>query len=100
MGWRVNRRIRLFGGIYMNVSKRGTSFTARTKGVSITSGKKSGRATVGLPGTGLSYSKSFSKGRAEAAPIKQRGFGFKFFFALGSMVWAFIAFAILKSLFF
>lgn len=98
MGWRVNRRVRLFGGLYMNLSKSGTSFTARAKGISITSGKRSGRVTVGLPGTGLSYSKSFSKGRAEVEPTKRRGFAFKFFFALGAVTWALIAYAILKAL--
>lgn len=105
MGFRFNRRVRLFGGIYMNFSKGGTSLTARAKGLSITSGKKSARLTVGLPGTGLSYTKSFSKtqkaarspsqnGRvAGAAPT--RGRAFRFFFTVGLITWILIFLAIL-----
>lgn len=97
MGFRFNRRVRLFGGVYLNFSKSGTSLTARAKGLSITSGKKSARVTVGLPGTGLSYTKSFSKtqsGRvAGAAPT--RGRASRFFFTVGLITWILIFLAIL-----
>ena len=55
MGLRFQKRIRLFKGLTLNLSKTGTSWTIGGRGTSIN--LKDGKATgnVGIPGTGLSY---------------------------------------------
>ena len=56
MGFRFSRRISLFKGLRLNLSKSGTSVSVRGRGGWLTFGKKGTRATVGLPGTGMSWS--------------------------------------------
>ena len=55
MGFRFQKRIRLFKGLTLNLSKTGTSWTIGGSGASIN--LRDGKATgnVGIPGTGLSY---------------------------------------------
>jgi len=57
MSFRFQRRIKILPGLRLNVSKTGISWTAGTRGVSVTArdGKLTGN--VGIPGTGLSHSK-------------------------------------------
>ena len=66
MGFIFRKRIKILPGITLNVSKSGLSTTIGPKGAKFTLGGKRGpRATVGLPDTGLSYSKSLKKPRQE-----------------------------------
>ncbi|MDF2435260.1 MAG: hypothetical protein JWP44_4891 [Mucilaginibacter sp.] len=58
MGFRFSRRIRLFPGVRVNLSKSGASVSLGRRGAWITAGKRGTRATLGIPGTGLSYSES------------------------------------------
>lgn len=55
MGFRFQKRIRLFKELTLNLSKTGTSWTVGGRGASIN--LRDGKATgnVGIPGTGLSY---------------------------------------------
>lgn len=55
MGFRFQKRIRLFKGLTLNLSKTGTSLTISGREASIN--LKDGKATgnFGIPGTGLSY---------------------------------------------
>ena len=55
MGFRFQKRIRIFKGLTLNLSKSGTSWTLGGRGASIN--LKDGKATgsVGIPGSGLSY---------------------------------------------
>lgn len=55
MGFRFQKRIRLFKGLTLNLSKTGTSWTIGGRGASVN--LRDGKATgnVGIPGTGLSY---------------------------------------------
>ena len=55
MGFRFQKRIRLFKGLTLNLSKTGTSWTIGGRGASIN--LRDGKATgnVGIRGTGLSY---------------------------------------------
>ena len=79
MGLRFQKRIRLFKGLTLNLSKTGTSWTIGGRGASVNI--KDGKATgnVGIPGTGLSY-RSRLTGNIDApktvieteAPIKTR----------------------------
>jgi Protein of unknown function (DUF4236) len=56
MGFRFSRRIRILPGLRLNLSKSGVSTSIGGRGAWLTFGKRGTRATVGLPGTGLSYS--------------------------------------------
>ena len=55
MALRFRRRIKLFPGLWLNVSKSGVSTSAGIKGVTVNLKDGETRTTVGLPGTGLSY---------------------------------------------
>ena len=58
MGFRFNRRIRIAPGIRLNLSKSGLSTSVGGRGAWFTFGRRRPRATISLPGTGLSYSES------------------------------------------
>ncbi len=58
MGFRFRRRVKLFPGLWVNLSKSGVSTSIGGKGITLNVGNKGTRATVGLPGTGLSYTTS------------------------------------------
>lgn len=55
MGFRFFRRIRVLPGVTCNLSRRGISTRLGTKGAHVTVGHGKIRETIGLPGTGLSY---------------------------------------------
>jgi tetratricopeptide (TPR) repeat protein len=75
VGFRARKSIKLGPGVRLNVSHRGAGVRVggRGGGVSVnTSGRRS--ASVGIPGSGVGYSKQWSKGggqrsRAAAAPV-------------------------------
>jgi hypothetical protein len=75
-------------GVRINLSKRGASVSAGVRGAHITIGPTETRTTVGLPGTGLSYT-DLQKPGSEAP---WRGYGL--WLALGAiaalavLVWA------------
>ncbi len=55
MGTRFQRRIKIFPGITLNLSKSGISTSLGARGARMTFGNGKTRTTVGLPGTGLSH---------------------------------------------
>lgn len=55
MGFRFRKRINLFPGLKLNLSKSGASLSAGLKGLMFNFGKKGARVTVDLPGTGVSW---------------------------------------------
>jgi len=55
MGFRFHRSVRILPGVRLNFSKSGVSTSIGTRGAWLTFGRKGTRATVGLPGTGISY---------------------------------------------
>ena len=57
MGFRFSRRIRIAPGIRLNLSKSGVSTSIGGRGAWLTFGRRP-RATISLPGTGLSYSQT------------------------------------------
>ncbi len=71
MGLRFRKGVKLFPGIRLNVTKHGlSSFTIGGRGLTYNIGKKGTRGTVGLPGSGLSYSEYSSyKKPAKATQI-------------------------------
>ena len=60
MGFRFRRTVRLLPGLRLNVSKSGVSASVGTRGAWLTFGRNGTRATVGLPGTGISYTTTSS----------------------------------------
>ncbi len=73
MGYvRFWRRIRLFSGVYLNISKRGISFSFGPRGIKYTTSRKGQRITFGLPGTGLSYTKYKKWGNKNQSPNKSK----------------------------
>jgi hypothetical protein len=57
MAWRFRRRLPLLRGVTVNLGRRGfNSISLGVRGAHLTIGPHGRRATVGLPGSGLSYS--------------------------------------------
>ncbi len=69
MGLRFYRRIKILPGVTLNVGKTGITTTIGGSGAHVTYGHGKTRTTVGLPGTGISYSSTSgtSPGRHPAA---------------------------------
>jgi hypothetical protein len=55
MSFRFRKRIRLFPGLWINLSKKGGSLSVGGHDLTANISKKGARETVGLPGTGISY---------------------------------------------
>lgn len=57
MGLRFRKSVRLLPGVRLNISKQGlSSLSIGGRGLTYNIGRKGTRGTVGLPGSGLSYS--------------------------------------------
>jgi hypothetical protein len=57
MSIRFQKRIKILPWIYLNISKSGFSFSFGKQGIKANVSSKGIRGTVGIPGTGVSYSK-------------------------------------------
>jgi hypothetical protein len=55
MGWRFQRRKRLFPGVTLNVGKRAGSMSVGPRGAKLNVGRRGLTGTLSLLGTGLSY---------------------------------------------
>ena len=55
MGWRFQRRKKLFPGVALNVGKRGASVSVGPRGAKLTAGRRGLTGTLSLLGTGLAY---------------------------------------------
>jgi hypothetical protein len=65
VGFRFRRSIKIIPGLKINLGKQGfTSVSVGGHGLTTNYGKKGTRTTVGLPGTGLSYSTYSPKNKA------------------------------------
>lgn len=72
MGLRFRKSVRICKGIRLNFNKNSTSITFGGKGIHYTVNSKGRRTgTVGLPGTGLSYSVSSSSKKAQSSDNRQ-----------------------------
>ena len=70
--FRFYRRISIFPGLSVNVSKSGPSLTVGMRGAHVTVGSKGIRKTVGIPGTGIYYtSHSGYHSGAHSAHVEQ-----------------------------
>lgn len=61
MGFRFQKRITLFPGLRLNLSKSGVSMSAGPRGASVTVGKNGIYGNVGIPGSGLSWRERLDK---------------------------------------
>jgi hypothetical protein len=59
MGFRFQRRVTLIPGLRVNFSKSGASLSIGHRGFWYTVGPKGRRATVGIPGSGIYYTKTY-----------------------------------------
>jgi hypothetical protein len=62
MPLRFQRRIRISPGISLNFNKKSVSASFGRRGAHLTVGPKGRRTSIGLPGTGLSYT-SYKRGQ-------------------------------------
>jgi hypothetical protein len=53
--FRFYRRLHIFPGLSVNLSKSGPSLTVGVRGAHLTMGPSGVRRTVGIPGTGIYY---------------------------------------------
>lgn len=67
MGWRFRRSLKIAPGLRLNIGKRGiSSLSVGGRGARMTFGRQGVRQTVGLPGTGLSFSSNSRLGSSRA----------------------------------
>lgn len=62
MGVRVNKRIKIFPGVYLNITKSGPSLSIGPQGAKINIGPNGAKVNAGIPGTGVSYNKKIGGG--------------------------------------
>ena len=87
MGFRFQKRIRIFKGLTLNLSKSGSSWTVGRRGASVNFKGDKVTGNVGIPGTGLSYRQSVDTKDALAQPgAKRSGGGFLFWIVLLAVV--------------
>jgi hypothetical protein len=55
MGFRFQKRIPIFPGVYLNLSKSGVSVSLGGHGATVNVGSQRRTVTLGIPGTGMSY---------------------------------------------
>jgi cobalamin biosynthesis Mg chelatase CobN len=69
MGFRFRRSIKIAPGIRLNVSKSGVSTSIGGSGATINLSRRGAKATVGIPGTGISYSESLSSAQRSGSGV-------------------------------
>lgn len=68
MGFRFRKSFRLLPGIRLNLSKSGMSTSIGRRGATVNLSERGARGTVGLPGTGLSYSQNLTSSGRRSSP--------------------------------
>jgi hypothetical protein len=68
MGFRFRRRIKIFPGVWFNLSKSGVSTSIGGKGLTVNLKDGKTKTTAGIPGTGLSYSETSTGSPDDLAP--------------------------------
>jgi hypothetical protein len=72
MGFRFRKRLRIFSGLWVNLSKRGGSVGIGGRGATINLSPKGHKPTVGLPGSGLSYAPGGGRSRSVLGILARR----------------------------
>ena len=68
MGFRFWRRISIFPGVSLNLSKSGASVSFGPRGAKFTVGQSGKRISLGLPGTGMFYTKKLNTKYSQSHP--------------------------------
>ena len=55
MGFRFRKRLKLFPGLWIDLSKKGGSLSVGGRGATVNISKRGVTGTAGLPGSGISY---------------------------------------------
>jgi hypothetical protein len=76
MPFRFRRSIRILPGLRLNIGKRGVSTSIGVRGAHVTVGHGQVRETVGIPGSGLSYTHvdktaADARGAEQSRPVTQ-----------------------------
>ncbi len=71
MGFRFRKRIKILPGIWFNLSKSGISTSIGGKGLTVNLKNGKTRTTVGIPGTGISYSETSTGNPDDPTPERQ-----------------------------
>jgi hypothetical protein len=71
MGFRFRKRIKILPGVWFNLSKSGVSTSIGGKGLTVNLKNGKTKTTVGIPGTGLSYSET-TTGKLDELPAERR----------------------------
>ena len=66
MGFRFRRSLKIAPGVRLNFSKSGVSTSLGGRGATVNLSKRGAHGTVGVPGSGLSYSSKLGGGRRAA----------------------------------
>lgn len=91
-GVRLRQYIRIIPGVKINLSKSGASLSVGGKGLTYNIGRKGRRTTLGIPGTGASYSTYDTHAESKAEGEINWG---KIVFYVGALVM--LAFLIAKA---
>jgi hypothetical protein len=69
MAFRFRKSFKVLPGVRLNLSKSGTSLSVGGRGATLNVGGKNGpRTTVGIPGTGISYTERVGEPAGEVVP--------------------------------
>jgi L,D-peptidoglycan transpeptidase YkuD (ErfK/YbiS/YcfS/YnhG family) len=71
MGLRFRKRIKIFSGLWLNVSKSGISTSIGRKGLTVNLKRGKSKATASIPGTGLSYSATTKDSPSDPAQARR-----------------------------
>jgi len=75
MGFNFRKSLKIAPGVKLNITKKGISSLSLGKnGARVNIGKKGVKTTVGIPGSGLSYSKHVSYNKPPPLPNTQSPF--------------------------
>jgi hypothetical protein len=69
VSFRFHKRLRIFPGLWINLSKKGGSLSAGGRGAAINVSPQGHQESVGLPGSGMSYRTKRRKFCAPGAPV-------------------------------
>jgi hypothetical protein len=87
VGFRFQKRIRIFKGLTLNLSKSGSSWTVGRPGASVKFRGDKVTGNVGIPGTGLSYRESLDNQATPYEPgTKRSGTRVVFWLAMVAVV--------------
>jgi len=90
MGLRFRKRIKIIPGIWLNLSKSGVSTSIGGKGVTVNLKGDKTKTTVGIPGTGLSYSNTTTDAPASVGPSQRTTSAWLWYLLIGVIVLVFI----------